>query len=74
MNAPPRRHLGDLGNIRVQDKVAQINITDTRLSLDGPESVLDRSIVVSAAGNSVWQRTDFKLIFLIPLRTPSPTT
>ncbi|KAI4504458.1 hypothetical protein M0802_000008 [Mischocyttarus mexicanus] len=41
------RHVGDLGNIEANDKgEAIIDITDTVISLDGPNSILGRAIVV----------------------------
>ena len=41
------RHVGDLGNIQ-SDKngMAEINITDTIISLSGPNSILGRAFVV----------------------------
>ncbi|XP_043673374.1 superoxide dismutase [Cu-Zn]-like isoform X3 [Vespula pensylvanica] len=41
------RHVGDLGNIRANaDGEAVIDITDTIISLTGPNSILGRAIVV----------------------------
>jgi len=41
------RHVGDLGNIKANSSgEAIINITDTMISLSGPNSILGRSIVV----------------------------
>ncbi len=41
------RHVGDLGNIKANaEGVAQINITDTMISLSGPNSILGRAFVV----------------------------
>jgi Cu-Zn family superoxide dismutase len=41
------RHIGDLGNIRAdKNGEAIINITDSIALLDGPYSVMNRSIVI----------------------------
>ena len=41
------RHVGDLGNIKVDDKgIASINITDNLISLSGPNNILGRGFVV----------------------------
>jgi Cu-Zn family superoxide dismutase len=41
------RHVGDLGNIKADENgVAQINITDTMISLTGPNSIIGRAFVV----------------------------
>ena len=42
------RHVGDLGNVTAgDDGVANINITDSRISLSGATSVIGRTVVVS---------------------------
>lgn len=41
------RHVGDLGNIKADGEgVATINITDTMISLTGPNSIIGRAFVV----------------------------
>lgn len=41
------RHVGDLGNIIAdKDGTANIDITDSRLNLSGPHSIMKRAIVV----------------------------
>lgn len=43
------RHVGDLGNIEADNSgIANINITDTLISLNGPNSIIGRTIVVHA--------------------------
>uniref|UniRef100_A0A1B6KJY5 Superoxide dismutase [Cu-Zn] n=1 Tax=Graphocephala atropunctata TaxID=36148 RepID=A0A1B6KJY5_9HEMI len=43
------RHIGDLGNITADDKGnAKVNITDSKISLTGPLSILGRTVVVHA--------------------------
>ena len=43
------RHYGDLGNVEVgNDGVIDINITDSFVSLTGPNSVIGRAVVVHA--------------------------
>lgn len=43
------RHVGDLGNITVdQNGFAQLDITDSMLSFDGPASIIGRGIIVHA--------------------------
>jgi Cu-Zn family superoxide dismutase len=43
------RHVGDLGNIEANDDgVAMIKITDMVISLNGPHSILGRSMIVHA--------------------------
>ena len=40
--------MGDLGNVEAGgDGVAPVNITDSQLSLTGPNSIIGRSLVVS---------------------------
>lgn len=42
------RHAGDLGNVVAgDDGVAKIDITDSQIPLEGPNSILGRSVVVS---------------------------
>lgn len=41
------RHVGDLGNVTAEaDNVAKINITDQMLTLNGPLSIIGRTMVV----------------------------
>lgn len=41
------RHVGDLGNIYAEENgVAQISLTDSKISLTGPNSIIGRAIVV----------------------------
>lgn len=41
------RHVGDLGNVTAgADNVAKINITDKMLTLNGPLSIIGRTMVV----------------------------
>ncbi|KAM3868577.1 superoxide dismutase [Cu-Zn] [Diretmus argenteus] len=41
------RHVGDLGNVTAGDnKIAKINITDKMLTLNGPLSIIGRTMVV----------------------------
>ena len=43
------RHAGDLGNITANEEgVAMVSLATNELSLDGPLSVLDRTIVLHA--------------------------
>lgn len=43
------RHVGDLGNITVdQNGFAQLDITDSMISFDGPASIIGRGIIVHA--------------------------
>lgn len=49
-DGPDQRHAGDLGNIVADGQgVAVINVVDTVVSLNGPESILGRAFVVHAA-------------------------
>ena len=42
------RHVGDLGNVLANaDGKAEIKITDAKLSLTGPQSIIGRTVVVS---------------------------
>lgn len=44
-----KRHLGDLGNIEAdKNGVARLEVTDNLLRLEGPKSIIGRSIVVHA--------------------------
>lgn len=48
------RHIGDLGNIFADhDGIAFFDITDTMVSLNGPNSVLNRTIVVTEFGDDL---------------------
>ncbi|XP_068186657.1 superoxide dismutase [Cu-Zn] [Antennarius striatus] len=41
------RHVGDLGNVTAgQDGIAKINITDKMLTLNGPLSIIGRTMVI----------------------------
>lgn len=52
------RHVGDLGNIKADDKgVAEINIKDSMLELAGPHSILGRGLVVHANPDKFTQPT-----------------
>src|SRR5262249_9192373 len=43
------RHVGDLGNIKADDKgVATLNIKDKLIQLDGPRSIIGRGLIVHA--------------------------
>ncbi|MDX1590391.1 MAG: superoxide dismutase family protein [Balneolaceae bacterium] len=43
------RHVGDLGNLPTnEDGVAEIDYTDTHISLSGPNSILGRGVIVHA--------------------------
>lgn len=49
------RHVGDLGNIEAdKNGLARLELTDTVLSLEGPKSIIGRSVIVHA------QTDDFK--------------
>ena len=48
-DCPLQRHIGDLGNIKADScGVARIDMTDSLVTLVGPESVVGRSLVVHA--------------------------
>jgi Cu-Zn family superoxide dismutase len=50
-----KRHVGDLGNITAdQNGVAKLEMTDKVIGLDGPHSIIGRSVIVHA------QVDDFK--------------
>lgn len=52
------RHIGDLGNIEANDEgVAEVNIEDTVISLEGPQTVVGRAIVVHAGEDQFTQPT-----------------
>jgi Cu-Zn family superoxide dismutase len=52
------RHVGDLGNIKADDKgVAEIDIKDSMLELAGPHSILGRGLVVHANPDKFTQPT-----------------
>ena len=43
----PRRHVGDMGNIKADDSgVATVDLDDTEMTFDGPTSILGRGLVV----------------------------
>ena len=53
-----QRHTGDLGNIEAgADGVAKVMMTDTLISLDGPNSILGRAIVVHEKADDFGQPT-----------------
>jgi len=44
-----KRHVGDLGNLEAdKDGVARLEVTDERLNLDGPQSIIGRSVIIHA--------------------------
>lgn len=44
-----KRHAGDLGNVEAgEDRTANVNITDSLISLTGEQSIIGRSLVVHA--------------------------
>lgn len=46
------RHMGDMGNITAgEDGTAQIHITDPRLSLDGPDSIIGRGVILHSGAD-----------------------
>lgn len=52
------RHVGDLGNIQANDQgVAEVNIEDTVISLNGPKSIVGRAIVIHAGEDQFTQPT-----------------
>jgi len=52
------RHVGDLGNIEANaDGIAEIDLTDGTIQLDGPYSILGRAIVVHADADQFVQPT-----------------
>ena len=43
------RHVGDLGNINANEEgVAKVNLTDKLISLNGPNSIVGRALIVHA--------------------------
>ena len=51
------RHVGDLGNVLANaEGKAEIKITDAKLSLTGPQSIIGRTVVVSNIRNQTWPR------------------
>lgn len=40
------RHIGDLGNFKVVNDKCNIDITDSKIQLTGPHSILGRSLVI----------------------------
>ena len=54
------RHAGDLGNIVADEEgKAIIDITDAQIPLDGPNSIIGRSVVVSS--------DDCVVVYVLPL-------
>ena len=50
------RHVGDLGNIQSNSSgVASFSFTDKVITLNGPFSIIGRSVVVHAVRSSVYQ-------------------
>lgn len=50
------RHIGDLGNINVdQSGLASVSINDSRISLNGPNSIIGRSIVIHEKADDLGQ-------------------
>ena len=48
------RHVGDLGNIFADhDGVAYFDLTDTMISLSGPNSIVNRTLVVTESGDDL---------------------
>ncbi|MDZ7771407.1 MAG: superoxide dismutase family protein [Balneolaceae bacterium] len=46
------RHMGDMGNITATEGgTAQIDFTDSRLSLDGPNSIMGRGVILHAGAD-----------------------
>lgn len=44
-----KRHLGDLGNLEVdKNGMAKLEVTDDLISLDGPKSIVGRSVIIHA--------------------------
>ncbi|MFG0288827.1 MAG: superoxide dismutase family protein [Rhodopirellula sp. JB044] len=53
-----KRHVGDLGNIEAnEDGVAKIDITDEVISLDGPNSIIGRSVMIHEGEDQFTQPT-----------------
>jgi Cu-Zn family superoxide dismutase len=45
----PIRHVGDLGNLAAgEDGVVNFKLTDARLALEGPDSIVGRAVIVDA--------------------------
>lgn len=52
------RHVGDLGNIEANDKgVAKIDMQDSVISLSGPHSIVDRSLMIHEGEDKFTQPT-----------------
>jgi Cu-Zn family superoxide dismutase len=50
----PRRHVGDMGNIKADDSgVATVDLDDTEMTFDGPTSILGRGLVVHAKADDL---------------------
>ncbi|MGA2940352.1 MAG: superoxide dismutase family protein [Syntrophobacteraceae bacterium] len=44
-----KRHLGDLGNLEAdKNGLARLEVTDNIISLEGPKSIIGRSVIVHA--------------------------
>ena len=49
------RHAGDLGNVVADDNgVAKVDITDCQIPLEGANSIIGRSVVVSVTSVVLW--------------------
>lgn len=42
------RHAGDLGNVTATAETCDVNITDCKITLTGPESIIGRTMVIHA--------------------------
>ncbi|XP_076231780.1 superoxide dismutase [Cu-Zn] [Calliopsis andreniformis] len=52
----PERHVGDLGNICADENgVANVDITDSKISLHGPNNIIGRAIVVHSGEDDLGQ-------------------
>jgi Cu-Zn family superoxide dismutase len=50
----PKRHVGDMGNIKADDNgVATVDLDDTQMSFDGPTSIIGRGLVVHAKADDL---------------------
>ncbi|XP_063059379.1 superoxide dismutase [Cu-Zn] [Engraulis encrasicolus] len=53
------RHVGDLGNVTAGDnKVAKIDITDSQLTLTGPNSIIGRTMVIHEKADDLGKGND----------------
>jgi Cu-Zn family superoxide dismutase len=75
----PERHAGDLGNVEAdEDGVATIQMRDSMIRLNGPQSILGRSVVVHAAEDKFTQPSgdagDRIALGVIGIANPESTT